>query len=149
MDDLCGRDPPVGGPPLDRVPLHRQPEQHGGGAPPVCDDFKRAVLASPSGAELEALVAAVFAVLLAIVGAWSSRRVPWLTGSRRALRAFAFTVLPFVVAEVGTVVLSLLTGLLAIPPLLGAGTAVDIGILAVGVTVSMYRVARRKPTSPI
>src|SRR2546425_1117661 len=65
------------------------------------------------------LVAAVLATFLAIVGAWSARRVPWPTGSRRALRAFAFTVLPFVVAEVGTGVLSLLTGLLAIPPLLG------------------------------
>ena len=106
---------------------------------------------SPPPPELnwKPLVAAVFAALLAIVGAWSSRRVPWLTGSRRALRAFAFTVLPFVVAEAGTGVLSLITGLLAIPPLLGAGTAVDIGILAVGATVSMYRVARRKPTSPI
>ena len=95
------------------------------------------------------LVAAVFATLLAIVGAWSSRRVPWPTGSRRASRAFAFTVLPFVVAEAGTGVVSFHTGLLAIPPLFGAGTAVDLGIFAVGVTVSMYRVARRKPTSPI
>ena len=85
------------------------------------------------------LVAAVFAALLAIVGAWSSRRVPLPTGSRRALRAFTFTALPFIVAEAGTGVVSFFTGLLAIPPLLGTGTIVDVAILAAGVTIAVLR----------
>lgn len=91
------------------------------------------------------LVAAVFSMILALVGAWSARRVPWATGSRRSLRAFAFTALPFVVLEGATGVLSLLTGLLSIPPLLGAGTAVDVGILLTGIGVSAYRVRKWIP----
>jgi len=89
------------------------------------------------------LVAATFAFVLALMGAWSSRRAPWRTGSRRALRAFAFTALPFVVAEAGTGVTSLLTGVLAIPPLLGAGTAVDLAILVAGIAVPAWRVRTR------
>jgi len=89
------------------------------------------------------LVAAIFAAVLALTGAWSARRAPWPRGSRPRSRAFVLTALPFVAAEVATGVLSLLTGLLAVPPLLGAGTAVDAGILIVGVALAVYRVRSR------
>jgi len=87
-------------------------------------------------------VAAVFTVILALAGAWSSRRAPWATGSRRVSRAFLSTAVPFVVLEGTTGVVSHLTGLLAIPPLLGVGAAVDLGILVGGIAVCGYRVGR-------
>jgi len=92
-------------------------------------------------------VAVVFAGILALVGAMTAYGVPWTTGTRRRLRAFGITALPFVAVEAATGVVSLLTGLLAIPPLLGPGTAVDISILMVGVGVSSYRVLTRTSTS--
>jgi len=91
------------------------------------------------------LVAAVFAAILAVAGAWSSRRSPWTTGSRRQLRAFLLTAVPFVLAESATGVLSHLSGFLSIPPIIGAGTAVDVGILVAGLAVSVNRVRRAKP----
>ena len=99
----------------------------------------------PAATNWKPLVAALFATVLALVGAWSTRRAPWPTGSRRRLRAFALAPAPFIVAEATTGVVSLFTGLLAIPPLLGAGTAVDVAILAVGIAVSAYRVRKWKP----
>jgi len=88
------------------------------------------------------VVAALFASALALVGAWSAMRAPWRTGSRRSLRAFALTALPFVLAEAGTGVVSLLFGLLSIPPLLGPGTVVDTVVLLAGIAFALYRVRR-------
>jgi len=93
------------------------------------------------------LVAAIFATVLAILGAWSSRRSPWPTGTRRRLRAFFLSALPFVVAEAATGAVSLLTGLLAIPPLLDSGTVVDLTILVGGILVSVYRLRKGKPAT--
>jgi hypothetical protein len=101
--------------------------------------------ATPNETNWKPLVAAAFSAILALAGTWSSRRAPWPTGSRRRLRAFAFTALPFVLGEVATGVVSLFTGLLAIPPLLGAGTAVDLGLLAAGAGFSAYRVRKWTP----
>jgi len=98
---------------------------------------------SPSAANLKPFIAAVFAIVLALVGAWSARRAPWPAGSRRRLRAFVLLVLPFVVAEGATGAVSLFTGLLAVPPLLGAGTAMDLAILVAGVVVSLFRIRTR------
>jgi hypothetical protein len=95
-------------------------------------------------ANLKPLVAAIFVAILAFVGAVSARRAPWPKGSRRRLQAFLFAVLPFAVAEGTTGVLSLMTGLLAIPPLVGAGTAIDLTILVTGVAVSLFRVRTQK-----
>ncbi len=92
------------------------------------------------------LVAFVFASILALVGAWSARRAPWPAGSRRFLRAFAFTALPFVVLEAATGLVSFLTGWLSIPPIVGVGTAVDVGILIAGGVVLVSR--ERRSTRP-
>jgi hypothetical protein len=105
--------------------------------------------APPREANWKPLVAAVFASVLALVGAWSARHAPWPRGSRPRLRAFAFIALPFVAVEMATGVLSLLTGLLAIPPLLGAGTAVDVAILVVGAALALYGVRPRTPREAI
>jgi hypothetical protein len=87
------------------------------------------------------LVAAVFAVTLLVVGLRSAQRAPWKGAVTRRGRSLAFliTSLPFVAAEVVTGIVSAVTGLLSIPPVLGAGTAVDVGILAVGVIVALWR----------
>jgi hypothetical protein len=94
------------------------------------------------------LVALMFSIILVLIGAGSARRAPWPTGSRRRLRAFFFVVFPFVAAEGTTGLVSLMTGLLAIPPLLGAGTAIDIAILGAGVTVSLFRIWTRTSSAP-
>ena len=91
------------------------------------------------------LVAAVFASALALVGAWSARRAHLTSGDRRGFRAFALTALPFVLTEAGTGVVSHLTGLLAIPPLLGTGTVVDVGVLLAGIAVAVYPVRKGSP----
>jgi len=54
-------------------------------------------------------------------------------------KALAIASMPFVLAEAGTGVVSLLTGLLSIPPLLGVGTAIDLAVLTAGLAVSLYR----------
>ena len=68
------------------------------------------------------------------------RRAPWRggKGGRAALKAFALTALPFVLLEAATGVVSLATGLLSIPPMLGIGTAVDSAILVAGLAVALY-----------
>ena len=99
----------------------------------------------PGETNWKPLVAAAFAAILALAGAWSARRAPWPAESHRRLRAFAFTAMPFVLGEVTTGVVSLFTGLLAIPPLLGAGTAVDFGLLVAGAAFSIYRVHKWTP----
>ncbi len=53
------------------------------------------------------------------------------------------TALAFVVLEAATGIASLLTGLL--PPVLGVGTAVDVGILVAGLAVAVYRGVKARP----
>ena len=92
------------------------------------------------------VVALVFAVILLVAGVWSSKRRPWKgkEGKKAAIEAFAFISLPFIFAEVATGTVSLLTGLLSIPPLIGVGTAVDLFILLAGVAVAVGRGLRSR-----
>jgi len=87
------------------------------------------------------LVAQVFAIVLAVVGLWSSKRRPWKGGNDRmaVAKAFAITAPPFIFIEAATGTISFLTGSLSIPPLLGAGTAVDLGVLLAGIAVLLLR----------
>jgi hypothetical protein len=96
------------------------------------------------------LVAVIFAIILALAGVWSSRRRPWKSGKDRmaVAKAFAFASLPFVVAEAGTGIVSLFTGQLSIPPLMGVGTAVDLSILMAGISVAMLRALRPETPGP-
>ena len=95
-------------------------------------------------------VATTFALILLVVGAWSARRSPGKDrrARRAALKGAVVFALPFIVLEGVTGVVSLTTGLLSIPPLLGVGTLVDLAILTAGVATSVYgggRMARRRP----
>ncbi len=96
------------------------------------------------------LVALVFTLVLLAVGAWSAWRAPWgrAKAGRGSLKAFAIVALPFAIAEAGTGVVSLLTGLLAIPPLVGWGTAVDVAVLVAGVSVGLLRARNVRRTEP-
>ena len=87
------------------------------------------------------LVALAFSIILFAAGAWSSRRAPWKgeKGKRATLKALVVLTLPFVALEVGTGVVSLLTGVLSVPPVLGLGMAVDGTILVAGIAILVYR----------
>jgi len=61
------------------------------------------------------------------------------------VKAFIITSMPFAVAEAATGVLSLLTGHLSIPPVVGAGTAVDVAILVSGLLITVLRAVLTKP----
>lgn len=87
------------------------------------------------------LVAAVFAIILAILGLLSSWRRPWegKRGRIAVVKTFAFTSIPFILVEALTGIVSHLTGELSIPPLVGAGTVIDVCILLAGLLTAMYR----------
>jgi len=86
-------------------------------------------------------LAAAFSTVLLLVGIYRSWRRPYAfrTPRLRGLKTFLLLSLPAVVAEAGTGVASLLLGVLAIPPLIGWGTAVDLGILAAGLVAAVTR----------
>ena len=105
----------------------------GGGLPPPAVE-----------ANYKPLVALVFAIILAVVGLWSSKRMPWKGGKdrRAVVKSFLVVSLPFVVAEAVTGFTSLLTGKLSIPPPIGLGSAVDLTILVLGCAVAIVRVVK-------
>ncbi|MFQ6106374.1 MAG: OmpL47-type beta-barrel domain-containing protein [Thermoplasmata archaeon] len=82
---------------------------------------------------LKPLIALIFSIILLVCGLVVSRRRPirFKTG-RSSLKTFLVLSLPFCLAEVMTGVISLITGLLAVPPLLGLGMVLDLGILLAG-----------------
>jgi len=88
------------------------------------------------------LVAALFSFTIALVGVFTARKHPRPFPRHPVAKTWAVYVLPFVLFEAATGVLSYVTGLLAIPPLLGLGTLVDLLILGVGV-VAPYTLLRR------
>jgi hypothetical protein len=93
------------------------------------------------------IVALVFAIILLIAGVWSSRKRPWKGGkdTMAVAKVFMLTSMPFILAEAATGAVSLATGLLSIPPLLGAGSAVDAAILVAGLVIAGVRALREKP----
>jgi hypothetical protein len=91
------------------------------------------------------IVALMFAIILLVAGIWSSKRRPWKGRKDRmaVVKAFAITSLPFVLLEAATGTISSLTGSLSIPPLLGAGAAIDLAILLSALAVALVRATRR------
>jgi parallel beta-helix repeat protein len=90
------------------------------------------------------LIAAVFAVALALVGLWTSKNRRWKGGEDKRAMLIAFFVfsVPFIIAETITGIVSLFTGILSIPPTIGAGTLVDMAVLITGLLVSFSRLSR-------
>lgn len=101
-------------------------------------------------ANIKPLLALVFAVVLAAVGLWSSKRRPWKgkAGSVAVLRAFALISLPFFAAEALTGIASLMTGELKVPPAIGVGSVTDVVILLLGLAVAGYWATRIPPAPP-
>ena len=88
-------------------------------------------------------IALIFCVILAITGVMIAYRRPLrLTKQDQVARNRLYTgiliVLPFVVAEALTGLISLYTGALSVPPVLGLGTVVDSCILAVGLIAQFW-----------
>jgi len=92
------------------------------------------------------VVALVFALVLALVAAllaWRASRRNDPAGKSVVVCGAAFAV-----AEAVTGIVSALTGALAIPPVLGIGTIVDVAILAVGLAVAGVVAVRARPPLP-
>jgi len=86
------------------------------------------------------LIALIFTILLLLVGTYVSHKRPLKfikNPKRKQAYTWMITVLPFVVAEIATGVISGLTGLLSVPPFLGPGMVVDLVILILGLLVFM------------
>jgi hypothetical protein len=96
------------------------------------------------------IVASVFAIVMLVAGIWSSKRKPWKGGNDRVAvaKAFAALSLPFVLLEIMTGIVSSMTGLLSMPPLIGMGTLVDTAMLVAGVGAAIIRLLKLKPASP-
>ncbi len=82
-----------------------------------------------------------------VAGVWSSKKRPWKGGKERmaVMKAFAITSMPFALVEAMTGVISLITGMMSIPPPLGIGTLADTTILVAGVAFSIFRGTRNAP----
>jgi uncharacterized protein YaiE (UPF0345 family) len=96
------------------------------------------------------LIALIFSVILLLVGALVSRKSPLgfkKDDGKSGLYTMLFMVLPFVIAEALTGIVSLTTGYLSVPPLTGPGMVVDLAILVAGLIV-FFLVARRKAEIP-
>ena len=91
------------------------------------------------------LVALIFAIILAVVGLWASKRRTWKDGMG-VLKAFMIVSMPFVLVEAATGILSLSFEPLRIPPLNGWGTGVDCVIFAVGLLFLAARSVWKRET---
>jgi predicted GH43/DUF377 family glycosyl hydrolase len=86
------------------------------------------------------IVALAFTLVLLFSGLISCsllRFKPSTVPRRTGFRRFLVLAFPFIIAEASTGVLSYLTGYLSIPPLVGWGMGVDLGILLAGLAVSV------------
>ena len=94
------------------------------------------------------VVALLFAIVLLVAGAWSSKKRPWKGGKEKksVLKSFVLTALPLVLVEAATGILSLSFEPLKIPPLIGWGTGVDCTLLAVGLLFLIARLVWKSET---
>ncbi|MCJ2563804.1 MAG: hypothetical protein LN417_06920, partial [Candidatus Thermoplasmatota archaeon] len=82
------------------------------------------------------LVSLLFFAILLISGLFVARNRPMrFKGERSSVKTFLLASLPFCIAELLTGFVSLATGLLSIPPLIGIGTFLNAGILIAGLAV--------------
>jgi len=82
------------------------------------------------------LVSLLFLAILLLSGLFVARNRPMrFKGERSSVKTFLLASLPFCIAELLTGIVSLITGLLSIPPLMGIGTFLNAGILIAGLAV--------------
>ncbi len=82
------------------------------------------------------LIALIFTIILLVCGLVVSRRRPIeFQAGKSFAKTFLLISFPFWLAEAITGIVSLVTGWLSIPPFLGIGTFLDLGILVVGLAV--------------
>jgi hypothetical protein len=94
------------------------------------------------------LIAFLFAIILLVVGTFVSIKRPHVIVKGKTLSTWLLVVLPFVVAEAATGIISFFTGILCVPPLIGPGMVVDSTILIAGLIVFMvvYRKSEQMDT---
>jgi len=88
------------------------------------------------------LIALIFTIILLLFGTYVSYKRPLKIVNGKKLHTWLLLVLPLVVIEALTGVISMSTGDFSIPPLLGAGMVVDLAILVFGIII--YIVIYRK-----
>jgi len=96
------------------------------------------------------ILALAFTIILILLGLLVSHRRPLrLKGILQKDRLLTFLggVLPFAIAESITGIISLATGELSIPPLMGAGLAVDLAILIAGILTILAILRKGKPVT--
>jgi hypothetical protein len=96
------------------------------------------------------VVALAFAMILLFLGLLAAFMRPiGFKGilQRDRLLTFLGGVLPFVIAEAATGVVSLATGALSIPPLMGEGLVVDVVILVIGILIILAILMKGKPAA--
>jgi hypothetical protein len=98
------------------------------------------VPATTERGNVKPFIALAFAAILLVSGLVRAVRRPRpFDNSRRSPFNIFLLSLPFVVAEAATGIVSHLYGVLTIPPILGLGTVVDLGILLGGILVLLAR----------
>jgi hypothetical protein len=96
------------------------------------------------------VIALAFTLILLFLGLMASFGRPiGFKGDLKKDRLMTFLggVLPFVIAESATGVISLATGLLSIPPISGAGLIVDVAILVIGILLILAILMKGKPSA--
>jgi hypothetical protein len=94
------------------------------------------------------LIAFLFAIILLVVGTFVSMKRPLKKVKENKMSTWLLVVLPFVVAEALTGIISFFTGILSVPPLFGLGMIVDSTILIAGliVFIVVYRNSEQMDT---
>lgn len=95
---------------------------------------------------LKPLIAIVFAIVLAIIGAMLALKRPFISEEGKEKRAFTFLAVafPFVLAEIFTGILSLFVPAIEVPPWFGLGMILDLAILIAGVVVELVVFVKNK-----
>jgi len=104
----------------------------------------------PPPSEVEAnykpVVAVMFAIILAVAGAFSSKKRPLTivkTGKRKFILSWSILAIPFITVEAATGILSLSLEPLRVPPLVGWGTGMDCSVLFAGLLLMLLRLVLR------
>jgi hypothetical protein len=105
-------------------------------------------LSDPDEFNWKPVIALIFAIVMLIMGMIITyiRPIKFSDNiTKNRLNSFLLGVLPFVVIELMTGLISYFTGLLSIPPIIGIGTVIDLSILIVGLFCILFIYAKGIP----